>query len=300
MADPIGEGFSGFEPASHLRGNVRTDARILTTQTLIVKKSFPLIFSSGNVQVAAVTGTNEQQTVTMTGSPTGGTFTLTYGGATTAAIPYNATALQVYTALVALSSIGLGNIKVTGTQLPAGTVTVEFTGALSATDVAAMTKTDSLTGGTTPATVITTATAGVKGYVTSTSICGFAAEWENGSVDGIYPRSFSQAPAELGLPFSGATFGTGATPRREMIFYPAMAGNLFKGCIDPTVAVSAATHVLLKCDIGYDPGNKLCYLRTGSTSNTLALITGIVPGQDGVKGGQVYFKILDAKSQYES
>ena len=39
--------------------------------------------------------TDEVQTVTITGGPTGGTFTLTWGGQTTAAIAYNATAATV-------------------------------------------------------------------------------------------------------------------------------------------------------------------------------------------------------------
>lgn len=42
---------------------------------------------------------------TITGSPTGGTFTLTYGGATTANIAYNAAASAVQTALNNLSSL---------------------------------------------------------------------------------------------------------------------------------------------------------------------------------------------------
>lgn len=50
--------------------------------------------------------------VTITGSPTGGTFTLTYGGDTTSAIAYNAAASAVETALEALDSVG--SISVTG------------------------------------------------------------------------------------------------------------------------------------------------------------------------------------------
>src|SRR3954465_8763162 len=52
-----------------------------------------------------VAGTNEVQTITVTGTPTGGTFTLTYSTQTTAAIAYNATAAAVQTALEALSNI---------------------------------------------------------------------------------------------------------------------------------------------------------------------------------------------------
>lgn len=105
-------------------------------------------------------GVNEQQTVTITGSPTGGTFTLTFGGQTTSAIAYNATAATVEAALEALSTIGQGNVQVTGSA--GGPYTVEFVGALAKTNVAAMTASGaSLTGGTTPGVTIATATAGV-------------------------------------------------------------------------------------------------------------------------------------------
>lgn len=48
------------------------------------------------------------------GVPTTGTFTLTFGGQTTTALAYNATAAQVQTALRAISSIGAGNCSVQG------------------------------------------------------------------------------------------------------------------------------------------------------------------------------------------
>ena len=56
------------------------------------------------------------QTVTITGSPTGGTFTLTYKGQTTAGIAYNAAASAVQTALVGLSTVGTGNATVSGSN----------------------------------------------------------------------------------------------------------------------------------------------------------------------------------------
>lgn len=102
-------------------------------------------------------GANEAQTVTITGSPTGGTFTLTYSGQTTAAIAYNATALTVRNALEALSNIEAGGVTVTGAA--GGPYTVTFT---SGTDVAQMTATASLTGGTTPGVTVATATAGAS------------------------------------------------------------------------------------------------------------------------------------------
>lgn len=104
--------------------------------------------------------TNEAQTVTITGAPTGGTFTLTYAGQTTAAISYNATAAVVAAALAGLSNIGDNDVAVTGGPGPGTAWVVTFRGVLGGTDVAQMTATGSLTGGTTPAVAVTTTTAG--------------------------------------------------------------------------------------------------------------------------------------------
>jgi hypothetical protein len=102
--------------------------------------------------------TDEKQTVTITGVPTGGTFTLTYAGQTTTALAYRPSAGTVQAALSALSTIGTGNVTVTGST--GGPYTVNFVGALAGADIAALTATASLTGGTTPGVTIATATAG--------------------------------------------------------------------------------------------------------------------------------------------
>ena len=71
--------------------------------------------------------------VTVTG--TGGTFTLTIGGQTTAPIAYNATAAVVDTAIELLSSVGTGGATVTGTTASTGlTITITnpvFVGSIS-------------------------------------------------------------------------------------------------------------------------------------------------------------------------
>ncbi len=100
---------------------------------------------------------DEVQTVTITGAPTGGTFTLTFGAATTAAIAYNATAATVQTALQALADIGANNVVVTGGPGPATAWTVEFTGTLGFANQATMTATSSLTGGSSPTVTVTVA-----------------------------------------------------------------------------------------------------------------------------------------------
>ncbi len=95
-------------------------------------------------------GVNEIQSVTEGGSGLT-SFTLTYSGQTTSAIPAASTAATVQTALAALSNIGTGNVVVTGNT--GGPYIVTFTGALAGTNVAAMTSTP--TGGTGTVTVAT-------------------------------------------------------------------------------------------------------------------------------------------------
>lgn len=103
---------------------------------------------------------NEVQLVTITGTPTGGTFTLTFDGQTTAGIAFDATAAAVKSALAALSSVGgTANVAVSGSA--GGPWTVEFQGSLADTNVAQMTAdATGLTGGTTPAVTVTTSTEG--------------------------------------------------------------------------------------------------------------------------------------------
>jgi len=103
---------------------------------------------------------NEVQAVTVTGTPTGGSFTLTYEGKTTAAIAYNATAAQVKAALVAGTDLTANQLSTSGAGLPGAAVTVTFD---TGTNVSQMTATGSLTGGTTPAVAVTTSTAGGAG-----------------------------------------------------------------------------------------------------------------------------------------
>jgi hypothetical protein len=85
----------------------------------------------------SATGVNEVQKVALRNGPTGGTFTLTFQGQTTAGIAYNAAASAVQTALEALSNIGVGEATVTGAA--GGPWTVTFSGALASLDLQEMT-----------------------------------------------------------------------------------------------------------------------------------------------------------------
>lgn len=101
---------------------------------------------------------NEVQSVTLTGTPTGGTFTLTALTQTTAGIAYNAIASAVQSALGALSNVGSANVAVTGS---AGAYSVTFQNSLGGEPIALMTGSASgLTGGTSPAVVVAEVTAG--------------------------------------------------------------------------------------------------------------------------------------------
>jgi hypothetical protein len=103
---------------------------------------------------------NEKQQIAITGTPTGGTFDLTFAGETVS-IAYNATAAVVQTALEGLGAIGTGDVVVTGGALPGTPVVVEFRGKYQDQDVPTMTVDgDGLTGGTDPAVAVTTAQAG--------------------------------------------------------------------------------------------------------------------------------------------
>jgi hypothetical protein len=93
---------------------------------------------------------NDEQTLTIAGTPTGGTFTLRQYGDVTAAIKYNATAKEVEAALRELPSVG-ANVEATGGPFPGTPVVLKFIGAREKeaqplVELAA----NSMTGGTTP------------------------------------------------------------------------------------------------------------------------------------------------------
>lgn len=110
--------------------------------------------------VGTPAGTTEVQLVTITGTPTGGTFTLTFDGETTAPIAYNATAAAVEAALLALPSFRTGDVVVTGSA--GGPYTLTFGGDFAGTDVTVLTAAGAFTGGSSPAIAVTTPTPGVE------------------------------------------------------------------------------------------------------------------------------------------
>jgi hypothetical protein len=124
-----------------------------------------LVHRNGGPIVPSGTGVSEVQTITITGAPTGGTFSLTFGGQTTPALAYNAAPSAVQTALQALSSIGAGNATVTGTA--GSSYVVTFAGTLANLNVSQILPVATFTGGTSPAINAVTTTGGTVGSLLS-------------------------------------------------------------------------------------------------------------------------------------
>jgi phage tail protein X len=111
----------------------------------------------GTAGPVGVVGTAGVQTVTITGTPTAGTFTLTWNGYTTAPIVYNAASAVVQAALRALP--GGSTITATGGPLPTA-VAVTFPATVAQT---VMTGSGALlTGGSSPAVNVVNTTPGVQ------------------------------------------------------------------------------------------------------------------------------------------
>lgn len=119
---------------------------------------------------------SEQQTLTITGAPTGGTFTMTFNGQTTSPLAHNATALQVQAAVEALATVGSGNVLGGGGALPGSAVTLTFQGELANQPQPLMIVAASFTGGTTPSASVSRTVSGVA--------YGKWAAYSNGNSDG--------------------------------------------------------------------------------------------------------------------
>jgi len=94
----------------------------------------------------------EKQLVTVTGAPTGGSFTLTFSGQTTDSLPWDASSAQVTAALWTLSNVASADLEASGAN--GGPWTVEFSAYRG--NVPQLTVTATLTGGTAPAMSVQT------------------------------------------------------------------------------------------------------------------------------------------------
>lgn len=99
-----------------------------------------IVTTLGSVVVTETTAgkiaVNEVHSIALTGTYTGGTFTITYAFGTTAAIAYSATAGTVQTAIAALAGVGAGQVLVLGGPGPSTPWIVEWTGTLAGTAIA--------------------------------------------------------------------------------------------------------------------------------------------------------------------
>lgn len=126
-------------------GNVNVTGGPLTGLTVSTPVSVEFIGSLAAKDLPLLTADatglvgDELQQIALDPNVNAGDFRLRFGGVDTAVLSWNATASDVQTALTNLSSIGPGNVIVTGTNLANGPLTVQFTGDLQDQNVALIT-----------------------------------------------------------------------------------------------------------------------------------------------------------------
>jgi hypothetical protein len=128
-----------------------------------------------------------------------GTYTLSFGGYTTSDLDYNANAATVQTALEGLTSIGSGNVGVTGNS---NGFTITFQGALADTDVGALTCTPSLKQKADTVSVTTTTNGAVDTYSAPSTGDSFT----DGNDDLVFAQqviTFTPSPTQGSWTFDG-------------------------------------------------------------------------------------------------
>lgn len=122
-----------------------------------LNRVYDFVHNETETEIVAPANINELQSVLV--DATGGTFTLTYSGQTSGAIPWNASAAAVQAALEALSNIAPGDVAVVSPSV--GVYTVEFTGTLAGTNVTQMIASSTSLTGASAAAVVQTIRQGV-------------------------------------------------------------------------------------------------------------------------------------------
>jgi hypothetical protein len=180
-ADPGPDTISFSFPDLNTPGVVNYDPMF---QRWIIQPTSPLpaitdqVFIDGYTQrvIGSTAATPESQAIAMVGSPTGGTFTLTFMGQQTTLLPFDATSAMVQSALEALPAIGKGNITAIGGPLAAppgsgqipGNIVVTFQKLLTNTALPLITANSSgLTGGVNPTVQTTITIPGVPASILS-------------------------------------------------------------------------------------------------------------------------------------
>jgi hypothetical protein len=212
------------------------------------------------------------QTVTVTGSPAGGTFTLTFGGNTTTGIAYNAAASAVQTALQALASIGAGNALVTGSV--GGPYTVEFAATLGYAAQATMTFSGAgLTGGSSPNVTVVVAQVGQAFTTASAGL--YTVQYVGGKIIFTVPYLGTSVGCQVssgGKYFAYSTLAQGRdwefTGSRAMADSTVMGGGRAKTWV-PTLTEGVFTIKLFWVDAS---------LMTNITTGFRLIFSGVVPG----------------------
>lgn len=133
--------------------------------TLAVKLGASLTLAKGTI-LGEKTGTNEVQTLSEVSAATGGTFTVTLGAGAAVTAAFNVGAGVLQRLLETVTTIGQGNVSCEGGPIHTSPIRVTFQGALAATDIAALTISNTgLTGGTSPAVTVAETLKGVAGTV---------------------------------------------------------------------------------------------------------------------------------------
>lgn len=121
-------------------------------------------YARGQLLAQVSAAVTDVQTLTITGTPTGGsvvvTITLLSGGVTTVTIPYNSTVSATQTLVNA--AVGSGVLTVGGGTLPGSTQTFTGAGVWASIPLPLMTVSSSLTGGSSPTASIAHTTQGVS------------------------------------------------------------------------------------------------------------------------------------------
>src|SRR3954451_1099504 len=142
VAQQAAEEVFGFHPIQLSRfleevwSGRNPNLQILTPTTLEIPANVPQLGLERDSGIREVV--SSRQSVSISGNPTAGTFTLTFtrpvsaGTTTTSPIPFNATAAQVQSALESLADVGFGNVVASGGPLPAAPGSIRFRNALAA------------------------------------------------------------------------------------------------------------------------------------------------------------------------
>lgn len=195
------------------------------------------IATDGPTRVCHVPIFWNDEAIHITGSPTGGTFTITWNGQTTTALAYNVGATGIQTALEALSNANVGDFYCAGAlETNGGTgVTIDYRQTRHASTSTMTVSGGSLTGGTTPAATVTHSPANANmAFHYDKIMTAFAAYLEGTTSAGHRRKDFVDfipcaMPTEIGTEMSLAYGSTAA------YFNPAVTiAGVRVGNVNPT------------------------------------------------------------------